>query len=135
VFRTKFVQDQTQVVSSVAPLQRNLSERSLRELEAKPRVVYVHERHSPVAAALLSWCIFNCGGQFYNGQNEKAALLAGLLVFEFITGMVISFLTFGMSVLIALPLSLASSAISAADAYLIAQRIRNGEAVAKWQWF
>ena len=75
---------------------------------------------NPIIAALLSLILLGGVGQLYLGQNTKGIIL--------IVVWVIGWCTFGLLTAIA-------AIIGAIDAYVIADKLQNGESVGENQWF
>jgi TM2 domain-containing membrane protein YozV len=77
--------------------------------------------NEPLTMALCSGCCIAGMGQMALGQVGKGlVILGGSIVLALMTGGVSAFLTWPLS---------------AVDAFLIAKKLRDGHAVAKWEWF
>ena len=75
---------------------------------------------NPIIAAILSLILFGGVGQLYLGQQKKGIIL--------IVVWVLGWCSFGVITTIA-------AIVGAIDAYMMADKLQNGEAIGDMQWF
>lgn len=85
------------------------------------RLVATTPARDPLLMAFFSGCLIAGLGQLLIGQAAKGFVILVL-------SMIVGFLTGGMSALFIMPLA-------ALDAYLLADKLRNGKTVGQWEFF